>query len=1735
MAPTPLHCTVQDCEYTTPVGCPTWELMTKQLEVHSLAVHPPPGGVGGQPRVTHNAKLESLPRPTFSLGMTESKWQFTNMQWEAYIAQTSASTDQQVQQLRAACDKELLQRVYDCGSFASLNTTAMFLSKMKELAVITVHKTIHMVHLWKMTQESDERIRAFAARVSGKADLCEMTIDCPNLTCDTKVPYRDEVVLQVLLQGMSDKDIRARTLTQTANGKLKKLSEVIEYVAAEEAGILQSQDICHDNAGIGGLHKSAYKRGDNQSYARDKCGYCGDKPHGERNSAKQRETSCKAWNVKCNKCQRLHHFASVCRSSKTASTAAADTDSSTAESSGIGYLGSLTTTPPTSHAHLAPLIANLRQSTAGPITTIPLPHQIHSIADGWKKHKPASAPVLPVSVSLDKAAYGSLSLPPPRLLQRSKPGHSPGQRAVFDTGAQIVVVPVQLLHHLAIPENSVFPIATSIKAVNAAPVDIIGGVLLKFSAANTRTGKSRVTRQLAYVSKTVPAIYLSQEACIDLGTISPTFPQIGEYDDSTNDNTAELDEITAAHCAIYGLPKCSNSGVVNPGDTPCQCPTRALPPSDRPVLPCAPIPENLQQLKQFILERFKGSAFNCCEHQVLPLMTDSPPLRLHIDPQATPTAVYTPSAVPRHWVQDVKNGLDRDERLGVIEKVPVNAPVTWTSRMVVTPKTDGSPRRVIDFQAVNTHAPRQTHHTRSPWAIASSIPAGKCKTVLDNWHGYHSVPLHPADREVTTFLTQWGRYRYRTCPQGLNSAGDGYTQRSDIIMEGVTDHDKCIDDSILWTDDIEQNFYKVCDFLTRCSNAGMVFNPSKFQFSEQEVDYLGFKITATGIKPQDEFLQSIRDFPPPRNLTDVRSWFGMINQISYTYAVAPAMAPFRHLLSAKIPFHWSEELQTAFEASKEEIVKQCMQGVRSFSLTAPTALATDWSHLAMGFWLTQKTCNCTGPIKPGCCKQGWQTVYCGSTFNTPAEARYHPVEGEACAVKKGLEKCKIFLLGHPNLIVCVDHKPLLAIMGDQELADIPNPRLLDFKIKSLAYRFQPIHIPGKLHVTPDALSRRSDSPIAVSKQTLKPKKDILDSMANNVQPAYSTTFGPPSWVSTPTAAVLSTSELYEVATREVNMTELDNTALLAPVVATQPTAEDIFAADQLESLIFGRVLAHIAAIKHGDEVEALTWERLEAACLATPEYKLLHRTVQQGISNNSKDWDLQIQPFFRHRTSLSTLGPVVLLYDKPIIPRCLKQEVMEHLHAAHGCANMMFSRAAASLYWPNYREDINKYQSDCRTCRRISPSNPSLPPTTEPDLPSYPFESVVADFFSLQGKNYLAMADRYSNWLALLKLTTDSSTHLIQALREYSTYFGIPRKLSSDGASIFTSTETDTFCKRWGITQRISSSYYPQSNKRAEIAVKSCKRMVRDNLKPDGSLDGDKFARALLVHRNTPDPATGVSPAQIVFGRQIRDHLPTPLHKLNLNSDWTKAAKLREECFMKRHYAKCEDLTSKTKQLQPLIPGDHVYVQDQNGNTPRQWNKSGKVLEALPHDSYLIRIDGSYTTTRRNRKFLRLFTPYTDLQKTAQSTTPYNFNSTLPLPPTESSNTTNPAPLLTLQDTHVPVQAQQYHQPHLPVQVDDLPQQHVYTPHSPAVTNDDVQQEQHVSPNSTPDTVKPKPKHLRERWIVAQPKPDDFPAAQSPQMDQISAAAKTFVQACLEVLQLNLADASIGRGGIART
>ena len=196
--------------------------------------------------------------------------------------------------------------------------------------------------------------------------------------------------------------------------------------------------------------------------------------------------------------------------------------------------------------------------------------------------------------------------------------------------------------------------------------------------------------------------------------------------------------------------------------------------------------------------------------------------------------------------------------------------------------------------------------------------------------------------------------------------------------------------------------------------------------------------------------------------------------------------------------------------------------------------------------------------------------------------------------------------------------------------------------------------------------------------------------------------------------------------------------------------------------------------------------------------------------------------------------------------------------------------------------------------------------------------------------------------------------------------------------------------------------------------VKSAKRMIRDKLGPADTLNTDKLARALLQHRNCPDPNTGMSPSQVIFGHVLRDHLPLQPGKFQIREEWRLDAELRERAFARRHLAKHEHLLTGTKLLPEPLLGDSVMVQDQSTHKPGRWTKTGKVVDILGFESYLVKLDGSNVLTKRNRRFLKRIIPFIDAAepvKTPPKPAPFHPPPPCPTPtPTLPPSYSQPIP-----------------------------------------------------------------------------------------------------------------------------
>ena len=341
--------------------------------------------------------------------------------------------------------------------------------------------------------------------------------------------------------------------------------------------------------------------------------------------------------------------------------------------------------------------------------------------------------------------------------------------------------------------------------------------------------------------------------------------------------------------------------------------------------------------------------------------------------------------------------------------------------------------------------------------------------MTDAWNGYHSVPLRESDRHLTTFITPFGRWRYTRAPQGFLTSGDGYNRRFDAVLSTFERKERCVDDTIHHDTDLEQHWWRSIDLLTRVGQAGIVLNPDKFEFAERSVDFAGFRVSDSSIEPLPKYLDAIREFPSPTSTTDIRSWFGLVNQVANYAQLRDIMAPFKPFLSPRCQFLWSPELEAAFQASKAAIVDAIRQGVEIFDMQRRTCLRPDWSRRGIGYFLLQQHCTCPSGI-PDCCPGGWRITLAGSRFLSSAEQRYAAIEGEALAVAWGLEQTRYFTQGC-DLVIVTDHKPLTKIFGDRTLDEISNSRLFCLKQRTLPWRFDIVHRPGKTSHAADATSR----------------------------------------------------------------------------------------------------------------------------------------------------------------------------------------------------------------------------------------------------------------------------------------------------------------------------------------------------------------------------------------------------------------------------------------------------------------------------------------------------------------------------------------------------------------------------------------------------------------------------------------------------------------------------------------
>ena len=213
-----------------------------------------------------------------------------------------------------------------------------------------------------------------------------------------------------------------------------------------------------------------------------------------------------------------------------------------------------------------------------------LPHTAYDEFRGWVSSKPEGHPELPVSASLCVQGYEQLEVPLPRVKDKKfKTVTLP------DTGAQMTVAGIKLIHSLGITKSELIPLSHGVNCANNMGLGLLGGVLVTFSGKDCHGG-TRVSKQLCYIAEGIDSVFLSRAACTDLGLVSKNFPT--KEDLKSNNMNAIYKNNTENKCdGIYQVDSLSTcKGVVvkgndDSGSRLCSCHKRELPPQQIKILP----------------------------------------------------------------------------------------------------------------------------------------------------------------------------------------------------------------------------------------------------------------------------------------------------------------------------------------------------------------------------------------------------------------------------------------------------------------------------------------------------------------------------------------------------------------------------------------------------------------------------------------------------------------------------------------------------------------------------------------------------------------------------------------------------------------------------------------------------------------------------------------------------------------------------------------------------------------------------------------------------------------------------------------------------------------------------------------------------------------------------------------------------------------------------------------------
>lgn len=409
-------------------------------------------------------------------------------------------------------------------------------------------------------------------------------------------------------------------------------------------------------------------------------------------------------------------------------------------------------------------------------------------------------------------------------------------------------------------------------------------------------------------------------------------------------------------------------------------------------------------------------------------------LNLPID-RSVPPVIQPLRRCPIPLLDKVKSKLDELLEMDIIERV--TCPSSWVSPLVPIIKDNGELRLCIDMRRANQAIQRLNHPLPIFDDFSPKFRNAKYFTTLDIKQAFHQVELKESCRDITTFITNWGLYRYKRLLFGVNCAPELFQNLMESILAGCKNTVVFIDDIMVFGSTEEEHDAALKATLRALDQHGVLLNDHKCQFKQQQTVFLGHNLSAEGIAPAYDKVHSILQFRSPQTKEELRSFLGLVTYVSkFIPDLATVNSPLRNLLKQDSPYEWKTEHQKSFDELKFRIGSVTHLGY--FDPQDRTLLVTDASGVGLGAVLIQFKDN-----QP-------RVISYASKSLSDAEKKYPIIEKEALGIVWAIERFRIYLMGI-TFELETDHRPLETLFSTTSR---PTARIERWILRVQAFKFK---------------------------------------------------------------------------------------------------------------------------------------------------------------------------------------------------------------------------------------------------------------------------------------------------------------------------------------------------------------------------------------------------------------------------------------------------------------------------------------------------------------------------------------------------------------------------------------------------------------------------------------------------------------------------------------------------------